>query len=254
MGLRRQSSRSPWRWFLWGLGNFLIVAGVFALLYVGGLQAYGRGRRLIRPADLATPQVRQAPALALTPTPTLPALNPTPSPTPPPPTPDPYWASTVGRLVIPSIGLDSVVISVGWHVEWVDGQQVTVWDVARFAVGHHYGSGNPGQGTNIVMAGHVAGWYGDIFRHLIDLQPGDEVILYGNGRQYLYVVEEVLVIPETTVSLGERLGNAQYMAPTDEERVTMITCWPIPIYDYRVIALARPYRASPFPRPDLVAN
>jgi LPXTG-site transpeptidase (sortase) family protein len=252
------ASRRPRRWFLWGLGNVLILAGVFALLYVGGLQAYVAGRASsFEPPE--TPLVRQAPALRLTPTPSpspgLPVLNWDPlEDVSPPPTASPQWHSTVTHIIIPAIGVNSTVIPVSWHVEQVKGQSMTIWDVAKYAVGHHTGSGNPGEGTNIVLAGHSGG-FGAVFRRLSDLQPGDEVLLEGNGRQYLYVVEEVLFLKEVGVPMEERLRNAQYMAPTDEERITMITCWPVRVYDYRIVVRARPYRAaSPFGRPDWVEH
>lgn len=257
----RVSDKVGWktrRGFIWALGNVLIVAGLFALLYVGGLYVYVDGRYLLSP-QVEVPQVRRAPALDLVPTPTplpnLPVLN------------QPFlveevaapvqslaWRSTVGRIVIPSIEVDSPVVAVGWHQEELDGQIITVWDVARFAVGHHYGSGNPGEGTNIVMAGHVAGRAGAVFLRLIELQPGDEVVLYEDERQYLYVVEEVLLLLDAGRPLEERLQNARYMAPTDSEQLTLITCWPVHAYDHRLIVLARPYQAEPFPRPDLVEN
>jgi LPXTG-site transpeptidase (sortase) family protein len=159
----------------------------------------------------------------------------------------------VTRLTIPSIGVDSEVVEVGWHVETLNGQPVTIWDVAKYAVGHHHASGNPGEENNIVLAGHSGG-FGAIFRDLIQLQPGDEVVLYGDNQQYLYVVEEILLLQEINVPMEERLRNAQYMAHAEEERVTLITCWPVPIYDKRIIVLARPYQAEPFSRPDLIAD
>jgi len=247
--------RRPRNGLLWGLGNLLILAGVFAVLYVGGLQAYVAGRsNPLTPPD--TPVVRQAPALRLTPTPSqgLPVLNwddPEVAPTPLPA--NPQWRSAVTEVRMAVIDVDSPVVSVSWHVEWVGGQWMTVWNVAAYAIGHHWGSGNPGEGTNIVLAAHSGG-LGAIFRRLDELQPGDEVLLEGNGRQYLYVVEEVLFLQDIGVPMEERLRNAQYMAPTEEERVTMITCWPVGIYDHRIVALARPYRAAPFPRPDWVEN
>jgi sortase A len=246
----------------------MVVAGLFALLYVGGLQAYIRGRVELR-SGTPTVQVRRAPALELSPSPVaLPSPTPTPSPplpvlnspqgeaSPVIPTPvvDPQWRSAVTRIVIPKIGVDSDVIEVGWRVREIAGRQMAVWDVAKFAVGHHQGSGNPGEGTNIVMAGHVAGFAGAVFLDLIDVQPGDEVFLEGDEGQYLYVVEEILLFPEETVSLAERMHNARYMNPTEEEQLTLITCWPPWAYDHRLIVLARPYRADPFPRPDLVAD
>jgi sortase A len=249
--------RSPWQWFVWALGNVFIVAGFFALLYVGGLEAYSRGR-LMGPDVPETPAVRQAPALALRPTPTsqppLPVLNwDQAGPAVVLPTPSPLWRSVLTRIVIPAIGVDAAVIPVSWHVEQVGGQPVSVWDVAKWAVGHHQGSGNPGEGTNIVLAAHSGG-FGALFRRLYELQPGDEVILYGAGRQYLYVIEEVLLLKEVGVPVEQRLKNAEYLAPTPDERITMVTCWPVHVYDHRVIALARPYRANPFPRPDFKEN
>ena len=247
--------RSPQRWPLWVLGNILILAGLFALLYVGGLQAYYAGQsRSFQPPE--TPLVRQAPALRLTPTPSpgLPVLNwEDPETAPPPPTLSPRWNSTITSIRLPAIEVNSLVIPVSWHVEEVGGQWVTIWNVAKYAIGHHQGSGNPGEGTNIVLAGHSGG-FGALFRRLADLQPGDEVLLEGGGRQYLYVVEEVLFLKEVGVPMEERLRNAQYMAPTPEERVTMITCWPVRVYDHRIVVLARPYRASPLGRPDWVEN
>ncbi len=248
----------PRRSLLWGLSNLLILAGLFLLLYVGGLYLFPIGRAALRPSP---PPARRAPALDV---PALPGSTPTPSPAlpvlnwdrpeiSPLPTSRPLWHSEVLRIVIPAIGVDSPVVAVGWHVEEVGGQVMTVWDVARYAVGHHQGSGNPGEGTNIVLAGHSGG-YGGVFRRLVEVQPGDEVMLYTAGGQYLYVVEEVLLLKEAGVPMEDRLNNARYMAPTEEERLTLITCWPVHIYDHRVIVLAHPYRAAPFPRPDLREN
>jgi len=259
----QESSPRLRRPLLWWLSNGLILAGLFLLLYVGGLYLFPIGRAALHPSP---PPVRQAPALAIptpspvpdmppipTPSPALPVLNWSRPPISPLPTSRPLWHSEVSRIVIPAIGVDSPVVAVGWHVEEVGGQAMTVWDVARYAVGHHQGSGNPGEGTNIVLAGHSGG-YGGVFRRLVEVQPGDEVVLHTTGGQYLYVVEEVLVLKEAGRPLEERIQNARYMAPTEEERLTLITCWPVHIYDHRVIVLARPYRASPFPRPDLREN
>ena len=70
--------------------------------------------------------------------------------------------STVTRVIIPSIGVDSKAVEVGWEVKEQNGQQVAVWQVAECAVGQHRGSANPGEGENIVLAGHVGG-YGKVF-------------------------------------------------------------------------------------------
>jgi sortase (surface protein transpeptidase) len=131
----------------------------------------------------------------------------------------------VTRVAIPSIGVDSKVVEVGWDVEQQGDQQVAVWQVARYAVGQHRGSANPGEGGNVVLAGHVGG-YGKVFKDLFYVKPGDQITLYSNGQQYLYTVETRLLVTEEGVSAEQHAANAQLIAPTDREVVTMVTCWP----------------------------
>ncbi len=135
------------------------------------------------------------------------------------------WVATVERLVIPAINVDSKVIEVGWETVEENGQPISVWQVAEYAVGQHRGSANPGEGENIVLAGHVGG-YGRVFKDLFYLKPGDEVIVYSRGQPYRYTVVERIVVDEEGVLPEQRLANARYIAPTGYEVVTMITCWP----------------------------
>jgi LPXTG-site transpeptidase (sortase) family protein len=222
---------------IWTLGHLLILAGVYVLLYGGGVYATIEYRRMAARGDNNLP----APAVVLSPAqaaavpatdrgstgdfsaPVLSAsgaiLSTVPEAT------QQTNASTVSRIVIPSIGVDSKTIEVGWEIQEQDGQQVAIWQVAEYAVGHHQGSANPGEGGNIVLAGHVGG-YGMVFRDLFYVQPGNEVLLYSNGQQYRYMVQERLVLDEVGVPLEQRAANARYIEPTTEERVTLVTCWP----------------------------
>ncbi len=135
------------------------------------------------------------------------------------------WVAAVERLVIPAIKLDSKVIEVGWETIEENGQLISVWQVAEYAVGQHRGSANPGEGDNIVLAGHVGG-YGRVFKDLFYLKPGDEVIVYSRGQPYRYIVSERIIVDEEGVPPEQRLANARYIAPTGYEVVTMVTCWP----------------------------
>ena len=65
--------------------------------------------------------------------------------------------STISRIVIPQIAIDKKVIEVGWTVEQAEGQELAIWDVDKYRVGHHSGTSNPGAGGNIVLAGHSGG-------------------------------------------------------------------------------------------------
>jgi LPXTG-site transpeptidase (sortase) family protein len=154
--------------------------------------------------------------------------------------------SAVNRVVIPSIGVDSKVIEVGWRVEEQAGQQVAVWEVAEYAVGQHKGSANPGETGNIVLAGHVGG-YGKVFKDLFYVNPGDQIALYSEGQEFLYVVQEHLVVDEEDVPPEQRVANARLIEPTDHEVVTLVTCWPPKGPDrfkQRVVLRAVPYSSN----------
>ena len=238
--------------YLWTLGNLLMFAGMYVLVYVGGLYAQEAYYRAAARGDsdlplpleaavetlpahdpqamLRAPQPFQAPELNIA------STQPVDLPV------QPVDHSTITRIQIPSIDVDSKVVEVGWTVQ--DG--ATVWQVAKFAVGHHQGSANPGAGDNIVMAGHVGG-AGPVFARLIEVEPGAHVVLYAEGQQYVYVVQDVVRVQEVGVSDEQRLRNAAYMHPTETEMVTLITCWPAAgphAFDQRIIVQAVPFSST----------
>lgn len=131
----------------------------------------------------------------------------------------------VTRLVIPSIKVDSKVVEVGWEVVEQNGQQVAVWQVAKYAVGQHRGSANPGEDDNIVMAGHVGG-YGFVFRDLYYVRAGEKIIIYTGEQKFTYTIKERLVVDEEGVPAEQRAANARYIESTGSELVTLVTCWP----------------------------
>jgi sortase (surface protein transpeptidase) len=240
---------------IWTLGHLLMLAGLYLLLYAGGLQVQIAYHRLAARGDnnLPAPQVLASPervAGATSDTPaafTAPILQSGDQATRAPVADSPdlgnATGSTISRIVIPAIDVDAKVIQVGWEIQQQDGQQIAVWEVAEYAVGHHLGSANPGQDGNVVLAGHVGG-YGMVFLDLFYVEPGDEVILYSEGQQYLYVVQEHLLLDEVGVPPEQRAANARYIEPADHEMVTLVTCWPPSGPDkfaQRVIIRATPY-------------
>ncbi len=234
----------PRRWS-WTLGNLLMFAGLYLLLYVGGvyadeayLRAASRGdstlplpvAAVVETVPASAPEAFIAPNLNVASTAPLAGPGTTTN------------HSAVSRLVIPKINVDSKVVEVGWSMQ----DDVAVWQVAKFAVGHHQGSANPGEGDNIVLAGHVGG-AGPVFADLIKLEPGDQVLLYSGGQEYLYVVRENLRVQEVGVPDEQRIKNAEYMHPTGSEVVTLITCWPPAgpnAFDQRVIIRAEPFQSA----------
>jgi sortase A len=237
---------------MWTLGNLCMLIGIVLLLYIGGVYTQASYGRYAARGDTDAPApVAVADAPNAEPAPfTAPVLT----------TastdgqvvgavPDAARAthqSTVTRLVIPSINVDSKVVEVGWEVVEQNGQQAAVWQVAKYAVGQHQGSANPGEGDNIVLAGHVGG-YGKVFKDLYYVKPGDQITIYSAGQQYLYTVQEWLVLQEDGVAPEQRAANAQYVAPVGNEVVTLVTCWPASGPDkftQRVIVRAAPFEAA----------
>jgi sortase A len=159
------------------------------------------------------------------------------------------WASTISRIEIPSIAVDSKVVEVSWELIEQDGQQFAIWEVAEFAVGHHHGSANPADGDNIVLAAHVGG-YGKVFRDLYELKEGDEIALTSKDVRYLYRVHERLVVDEEGAPEQQRRANAVLLEPTGSEMLTLITCWPLTgpqRFTQRVIVRATPLTITDTP-------
>lgn len=157
-----------------------------------------------------------------------------------------YGPSLITRIVIPAINIDKKVVEVKWTIQETDGQQVAVWDVDKYRVGHHTGTSNPGQGGNIVLAGHSGGRsypFNDIFY----LKQGDLIELTSNGQVYQYNVSDHILVDEVGQPLEKRLENARYIEPTDEEMITMVACWPLSGPDkfkQRIIIRAKPVGAT----------
>lgn len=144
------------------------------------------------------------------------------------------------RLIIPTIALDSVIIPVGYKLIQVEGETYGIWETADNEVGWHNLSAPLGQVGNTVLAGH-SDVKARVFRNLADVEPGDEIFaLAGHSdKAFRYVVTEKLLVQEKGVLVETRVKNAQLIAPTDDERLTLITC-AYPGATHRLIVIARP--------------
>ena len=143
------------------------------------------------------------------------------------------------RLVIPSVGIDAEVIPVGWSVIERNGFEYSIWQVADFAVGWHKTTASLGQPGNTVMAGHH-NVNGEVFRDLVNVEVGDKVTAYSGGQVFEYVIEMKTIVKEKDEPVEVRRRNAEWIAPTDDERLTFVTCWPYTNNTHRVIVVAKP--------------
>jgi sortase A len=121
------------------------------------------------------------------------------------------------RIVIPTIKVDAAVV-VG--DSWVQLQK---------GVGHHPGTANPGQRGNMVLSAHND-IYGEIFRYLDQLKPGDEFVVYSGAQSFRYVVTQQRIVEPTEVSV---------MYPTSDATATLITCYPYWVDNKRVVVMAQ---------------
>ena len=89
------------------------------------------------------------------------------------------------------------------------------------------------------MAGHH-NVNGEVFRDLVNVEVGDKVILYSGEQQFEYVVELKTIVKEKGESIEVRQRNAEWIASTTDERLTLVTCWPYTNNSHRVIVVVKP--------------
>jgi sortase A len=121
------------------------------------------------------------------------------------------------RIQIPALDIDAPVVQ-------GDG-----WEQLKKGVGQNVGSADPGQNGNVVLSAHND-VYGALFRYLDKLTAGDQVILYTQQRQYIYVVDRTAIVEPTAVEV---------MASTGSPTVTLISCYPYLVDKQRIVVFAR---------------
>ena len=148
-------------------------------------------------------------------------------------------ASPPTRIVAKSINLDTPVIETGWVQVEKDGVMTNVWVVADYVAGWHENSSLPGEGGNIVLSGHH-NIKGEVFRYIVDLEVGDTVSLFVDDQQYDYAVSDKFIVKDKGEPDSVRRANAKWIGPFNEERLTLVTCWPYNNNTHRVIVIAKP--------------
>jgi sortase A len=130
------------------------------------------------------------------------------------PTPGPEHAL---QIQIPAISVDAPVVQ-------GDG-----WDQLKKGVGQHIGTANPGQNGNLVLSAHND-IFGEIFRELDQLKPGDQISLYTSQRTYTYIVTGSKIVEPNQVEV---------MAPTRDATITLISCYPYLVNTQRIVVTGR---------------
>ena len=132
----------------------------------------------------------------------------------PAPTPGPTQAV---RIQIPAIGVDAPIV------------QGDSWEQLKKGVGQHIGSADPGKAGNVVFSAHDD-VFGEIFRNLDKLMPGDKVLVFSAQQQYIYLVTGSQIVSPTQVEV---------MSPTSDPTVTLISCYPYMVDNKRIVVFAK---------------
>ena len=221
----------------------LAVGGVL-LLIVGGLLLHPYVRSRLPSSDPPLPATEVTPVVgegvgspldvptSEYPFTFIPTHVPTSVPTPVPAVPD--------RLFISAIKLDAPVVPVTRTMIWANGQKQPTFTIPQTrAVGWHETSAPLGVAGNTVLNGHNTG-SGEVFRDLYKVKEKDTILVYSGETFYHYVVTQILVLPEIGEPLAVRVKNASYIQPSEDERLTLVTCHPYGSLRNRLVVIAHP--------------
>jgi len=175
------------RWKARGLrGNapqLLVLAGILLLVYVGVQYAsmYAEQRKLAQEWERQN-QLAGTPVAAT-------------------PVSEHSEHDTLTRLSIPKINLDAIVV------------EGTSRHSLLLGPGHMETSALPGELGNAVITGHRD----TFFRHIYELNKGDEILVQRDGKMFRYEVTGKRVVQPTDISVTNNSSDA---------RLTLITCYP----------------------------
>ncbi len=121
------------------------------------------------------------------------------------------------QLDVPAIGKLDIPV--------VEGDS---WDELKQGVGHHLGSADPGRPGNMVLSGHND-IYGEVFRDLDKLAPGDEIRVATASQVFIYRVIGWRLVAPTDVAV---------MSASARATLTLISCYPYMIDNQRIVVIA----------------
>ncbi len=194
---------------LGAIGRTLITAGVLILLFVA-YQLWGTGISAARSQDRLEDEFEafldEAGPVSTT---TSGTVTTTTLATAPPSTAPPLLETIergdpVGRIVIPDIGVD-----------WIMVEGVNLTDLKK-GPGHYPDTPLPGQAGNAAIAGHRT-TYGAPFANVDQLEVGDQILVSTIQGNFTYEVSETVIVKPSQVDVLEEKGD---------NRLTLTTCHP----------------------------
>jgi LPXTG-site transpeptidase (sortase) family protein len=143
------------------------------------------------------------------------------------------------HIEIPSIDLDAEIGFASLRDVEIDGKTYQQWVAPADLVGWHYESAVLGEPGNTVLNGHH-NVFGEVFKELSLVEKGDQIVIQSDYGDFYYKVASVMILPERFESSEVRLQNARWIQHSEDERLTLISCWPYESNTHRVIVVAFP--------------
>jgi sortase A len=126
-------------------------------------------------------------------------------------------SETALSLIIPKLSINHTI------VQGVD------WEALKMGIGQLPNSTNPGDEVgNVVLAAHND-IYGELFRYLDQLAPGDEFQIQTQTQLFTYVVTELREVEPNDVYVMDQRGGAT---------ATLISCYPYQVNNKRIVVFA----------------
>jgi len=151
-----------------------------------------------------------------------------------------YGSRVIEHISIPALNVDGRVVPVGWRINYSDDYQSGEfeWDSPGPNVGWVITSALPDVKTgNVVLYGHN-NLYEKIFENLARLVKGDKVYLQTGDQRWEYEVRNILFLPIIGANKEQLKKYQKYLQPTQDARVTLISCWPPISNTHRVVVIA----------------
>lgn len=153
-------------------------------------------------------------------------------------------APSDNRIIIPRIDQNIPIVRVSSESlimrDW-KALEKEMQEALKGGVVHYPGTSLPGESGNIVVTGHSSyfpwdpGRFKDVFALLEDVVEGDKVVVYHEQDKYIYEVKEIkIVLPE----------DINVLKQTPDNKLTLITCWPVGTNLKRLIVSAEPIEVN----------
>lgn len=209
------------------VGTVIVLFVAYVLLWTGVKADRAMDAEMARMRDRWAAPAPAAHAPAPAPAPTTAAPSPSTSPsTRPAPARIPEGRA-FAEMYVPRFGRD-------WNKPVLEG---TGTELLKKGLGHYPGSGRLGESGNFAVAGHRR-TYGDPFKDIPELRPGDDVILKDATTWYTYTVRAapLRTLPDETGVVDAVPARSPFTTPG--RYLTLTTCDPEWGHSHRLIVWA----------------